>query len=157
MRRGEILKLRWQDVDFMASLIIVRAFNTKTMRERQVSMTARLTAELEALWGASPKEPTSLVFGFSEIRGSFKRACKEAGLNGVRFHDLRHTHATRLDDLGFSLARIGGQLGHLIMQTTLRYVNRDNSSVRQVASALDDFNSKTKDEVKGEIATEMIN
>jgi integrase len=38
MRRGEILKLRWQDVDFMASLIIVRAFNTKTMRERQVQV-----------------------------------------------------------------------------------------------------------------------
>ena len=42
MRRGEMFKLRWADVDFVQGVITIRAFNTKTMRERQVAMTARL-------------------------------------------------------------------------------------------------------------------
>jgi integrase len=83
-----------------------------------------------------------LVFGIrADVRGAFGRTCKEAGLVGLRFHDLRHTHATRLDELGFSLAKIGGQLGHTVVQTTLRYVNRDSVAVQQVAVALDRFNS----------------
>ena len=70
-------------------------------------------------------------------------------------HDLRHTHATRLDDLGFSLAKIGGQLGHTVVQTTLRYVNRDKAAVRQVAAALGVFNSET---VEAEISpSELVN
>lgn len=63
MRRGELLKLRWRDVDFDNRVITIQAFNTKTMRERQVSMTGRLTLELERLWEMSPKRPDWLVFG----------------------------------------------------------------------------------------------
>src|SRR5262249_28483703 len=57
MRRGEILKLTWSDVDIENRIITVRAFNTKNMRERQVSMTCRLARELEAIYGASTKDP----------------------------------------------------------------------------------------------------
>ena len=70
----------------------------------------------------------------------------DAGLEGLRFHDLRHTHATRLDDLGFSLAKISGQLGHHVVQTTLRYVNRDKTAVQQVAEALDALNAQSPNE-----------
>src|SRR5215204_1191791 len=55
MRRGEIFSLRWRDVNFEHGLINIQAFNTKTMRERQVSMTARLASELDTLWELSPK------------------------------------------------------------------------------------------------------
>src|SRR5882724_1912521 len=56
MRRGEILSLKWSDVDFEERVLTIRAFNiTKTMKERQVSLTARLALELEQLWDASPK------------------------------------------------------------------------------------------------------
>jgi integrase len=95
-----------------------------------------------------------LVFGLSDVRQSFKRACQEAGLDGLRFHDLRHTHASRLDDLGFSLAKIGAQLGHTVLQTTLRYVNRDQAAVKQVATALDTFNRVLDHSV---VQEEMIN
>lgn len=139
-RLGELLKLQWKDVNLDANIITIQAFNTKTMRERQVSITNRLTNELESLLSRK-KDSSDLVFGIRcEIRTGFKNACKEAGLEGVRFHDLRHTHASRLDDLGFSLAKIGGQLGHTVVQTTLRYVNRNKDSVLQVANALNTFN-----------------
>lgn len=143
MRQGEILKLCWRDVDFQAGVITVAAFNTKTLRERQVSITARLASEFDRL--CTSRHRDALVFGLSDVRQGFKRACQEAELSGLRFHDLRHTHASRLDDLGFSLAKIGGQLGHTVLQTTLRYVNRDKTAVRQVATALDIFNTRRKE------------
>ena len=143
-RIGELLKMRWRDIDATAGLITIQAFNTKTMRQRQVSITARLEAELEQLWRESEQDSGALVFGITrEIRHGFGTACDEAGLQGLRMHDLRHTHATRLDDLGFSLAKIGGQLGHTVMQTTLRYVNRDKAALKQVATALDAYHSET--------------
>lgn len=137
-RLGELLKLQWSEVDFNSRIITIQAFNTKTMRERQVSITTRLLSELESLH-SKVKSDCSLVFGIkTEVRVGFRNACIDANLEGVRFHDLRHTHASRLDDLGFSLAKIGGQLGHTVMQTTLRYVNRDKTAILQVASALNE-------------------
>lgn len=141
-RLGELLKLKWTEVDFNSGIITIQAFNTKTMRERQVSITTRLREELQTLFVAA-KNDSDLVFGIkTEVRTGFKNACLAAGLQGVRFHDLRHTHASRLDDLGFSLAKIGSQLGHTVVQTTLRYVNRDKTAIHQVANALDTYNSQ---------------
>lgn len=143
MRRGEILKLKWSDVDLISGLITVRAFNTKTMKERTVSITSRFTQELNKLWDTSSKTSDDLVFGISNnVKRSFTAVRNEVGLNDLRFHDLRHSLATRLDELGFSLAKIGMQLGHTQLQTTLRYVNRDKSSIKQVANALDTFNNE---------------
>jgi len=158
-RLGELLKLRWKDINFDAGVITIQAFNTKTMRERQISITMRLEHELKRLWALS-HEHENLVFGISNnIRQGFRNACKEAKLFGLRFHDLRHTHATRLDDLGFSLAKIGMQLGHTQLQTTLRYVNRDKASIKQVANALDGFNKESPivHEQQTQEVSEMIN
>lgn len=142
-RLGELIKLRWTDVDFALGVITIEAFNTKTMRERQVSITTRFKDELGVLLSTA-KSNSDLVFGIKcEVRQGFRNACAAANLEGVRFHDLRHTHASRLDDLGFSLAKIGGQLGHTVMQTTLRYVNRDKTAILQVANALDAYNVQT--------------
>jgi integrase len=139
-RLGELRKLQWSDIDLTERLITIQAFNTKTARSREVSITTRLALALEEL---GPQQPASLVFRFSNVRAAFQGACIAAGLAGLRFHDLRHTHASRLDDLGFSLAKIGNQLGHTVLQTTLRYVNRDRAAVRKVAAALDGLNETT--------------
>jgi integrase len=154
MRQGEILKLKWADVDIESMLITVRAFNTKTMKERTVAITTRLKLELEQLWNSSAKNVDDLVFGYSDnVKNSFTTVRGKAKLDDLRFHDLRHTHATRLDDLGFSMAKIAGQLGHTQLQTTLRYVNRDKEAVKQVASALDIFNAEQPEQV----ASEFVN
>ena len=139
-RLREILKLRWRDVDMREGIITIQAFNTKTMRERHVAITTRLALELERL---SPKENDSYVFGgVMNVRQAFRGACKDAGLDEpgkerITFHHLRHTHAVRLDDLGFSLTKIGSQLGHQVLQTTLRYAShRAKSAVKAVGAAL---------------------
>src|SRR4028118_334582 len=59
MRKGEILTLCWDDVDFENEVITIKAFNTKTAKKRQVSMTKRLRLELGQLYDKSPKDRKS--------------------------------------------------------------------------------------------------
>jgi integrase len=143
MRRGEIFSLKWSDVDFEERLLTIRAFNTKTMKERQVSLTTRLAIELEKLWEESPKNTDQLVFGFTNnVKKSFTSIRVKACLPDIRFHDLRHTAATRLVAAHLPLPEVGRVLGHTQANTTYRYVNANIETTRRAAAALDAFNSE---------------
>ncbi len=151
-RLGELLKLRWRDVDLDAGEIHLVAFNTKTARERWVALTTRLRGELERLKDEAPDEPSFRVFGItSNVKRSFTGARKDAGLENVRFHDLRHTAATRLVQHHIPLSEVGRVLGHSQANTTYRYVNPDAESRRRAASVLDSFNEAET------TATELVN
>jgi len=142
MRQGEIFSLRWRDVDFENGLLNIQAFHTKTMKERQVALTSRLAAVLEALKANAPDNPSARVFGIVDnVKRSFTAARKDAGLSDVRFHDLRHTAATRLVGAHLPLPEVGRILGHTQANTTYRYVNANVETARRAAAALDAFNS----------------
>lgn len=150
MRKSEILKLKWADVDPAERIIKVIAFNTKTARERQLAMTERLAHEIERLYEQSTKDPDTLVFGIKDnFKKSFSTARSKAGLSDVRLHDLRHTHATRLIAAHIPLGEVGRVLGHTQPSTTYRYVNANRDTARRAAAALDSFNAgeETRPEV----------
>lgn len=141
MRRGEILKLQWSDIDFETRMIKVKAFNTKTMQERRLAMTPRIHCELSNLYKLRPS--TQLVFGIKDnFKNAFKSARKEANLCDVRFHDLRHTAATRLVRGHMPLSEVGRILGHTQANTTYRYVNADAETARKAADVLASFVSR---------------
>jgi integrase len=141
MRRGEIFGLKWSDVDFEERVLTIRAFKTKTMKERQVSLTTRLMIELERIWEESPKNKDFLVFGFTDnVKKSWTSVRTKAGLPDVRFHDLRHTAATRLVAAHLPLPEVGRVLGHTQANTTYRYVNANIETTRRAAAFLDAFN-----------------
>lgn len=147
MRKGELLKLRWKEVDLEGHVIHVRAFHTKTMTARDVPVSGRLLAELRRLWEVSPKDADALVFGIRDnVRLAFDSARSEAKLSDVRFHDLRHTAATRLAQKGLSLAEVGRVLGHSQPATTYRYVNPDAGTLERAARALDSFHADAEEE-----------
>jgi integrase len=151
MRRGEILKLKWGDIDFTNRIITVRAFNTKTMRERQVAVTERLAGQMESLYQLSTKEPNALCFGIVDnVKKSFNTVRRLAGLLDVRFHDLRHTHATRLVSAHIPLSEVGRVLGHTQVNTTYRYVNANVDTARRAAAVLDALN-KLADESENSV------
>jgi integrase len=154
-RLGELLKLKWRDVNFEDGTITLQALNTKTMRERQVSMTIRLRQELETLYAVCP-DPEAFVFGVTrDIRQGFGRACREAGLKGVNYYTLRHTAATRLVALSIPLAEVSKVLGHTTPNTSFRYyLNVNLETTRRAAAALDSFNSALD---KIECITEAVN
>lgn len=139
-RRGELLKLRWTDIEFESRTFTIQAFNTKTMRERKLAMTTRLYLELERLWEASDRNVESLVFGIHDnVKHAFTSVRKKAGLPDLRFHDLRHTAATRLVQCHISLPEVGRVLGHTQPQTTYRYTNLTSETAKRAASALETF------------------
>ena len=154
MRRGEILHLSWQDIDFDKKQIIVLAENTKTATQRKVPLTKRVFNELNKLKAflSGKSDPLSKLpvfynirlspdvhIAYKDIKHSFASARIEAGLENVRFHDLRHTAATRLIRSGLSVQEVGKVLGHTQAQTTYRYINVDDQSLHQAASAMDNY------------------
>lgn len=155
MRRGEILKLKWCDLDLKNRLITIQAFNTKTMNLRQVSMTSRLAMELERLKKGDSIDD-ALVFGIRDtIKTAFNGVVKASGLGGLRFHDLRHCAASRLVEGKMPIQLVGRILGHTQVSTTYRYVNVNSDTIAQAASILDDF--QTKPVQTEPIATELVN
>jgi integrase len=155
MRRGELLKLRWRDIDFENRLINIIAFNTKTAKARTVGMTERVYEELSTIWENSPQDVDELVFGISNnVKRSFTSACRDAGIDDFHFHDLRHTAITRMIQSGFSPMEIMKISGHTQMATFARYVNPDANAVQRIASVLSTYQKQAMANVE---ISEMIN
>jgi integrase len=142
-RRGELLKLRWRDVDFRTRIFTVTAETTKTATRRTIGMTPRLYDELSSLWQNSPKDQNALVFGIkSTIKTAFKSARAEAGIVDYHWHDGRHTAITRMVQTGQPSTLIMKVSGHTQYKTFARYVNPTTAAITGVADALCAFNSE---------------
>jgi integrase len=141
LRRGELLALRWRDVDWPAGLIRVRRnytrgeFGTPKSRRssRAVPLADLLAAELERHFQRSRfRSDDDLVFGHpqlgtvldsSKLRKRFTVARERAGVRHIRFHDLRRTFGTRMAAAGAPLRAIQEWLGHSDLRTTLIYAD----------------------------------
>lgn len=135
MRRGEILKLRWRDVNLETKRIHIQAMNTKTLSARLVPISSRLIAELKSL---PQRDPSSRVFGITDtVKRSWATAKGIAGIEDLRFHDLRHTCATRLVQGGFPIAEVSRILGHASVVTTFRYANVDDTTLDRAVGILE--------------------
>ena len=73
---------------------------------------------------------------------------KVAGISDLRFHDLRHTHATRLVSKHLPLSEVGKALGHTQANTTFRYVNPNIESARRIAAIIDEFNNSLEEDAQ---------
>jgi integrase len=143
MRRGELLGLRWKDVDWTARKIrVARTYvggkedtpKSESSR-RAVPLANRLAAELHRLYNVSPHngddDPvfthprgTGLPLDGSAVSKAFKRALKRAGVRPVRFHDLRHTFGTMMAaNPNVSMRTLQGWLGHSDPGTTAIYAH----------------------------------
>lgn len=109
-RRGEILKI--QKADILQDSIHIRAGNTKTLKTRTVPIVPALRPWLEYL----PIKITA-----EGLKTGFQRARIKAEMPEVNFHDLRHSTATLLINMGSSLHVVRDILGHTSVKTTERY------------------------------------
>ncbi|MFN3467616.1 MAG: site-specific integrase, partial [Candidatus Brocadiales bacterium] len=113
MRLGEILSLKWEQVDLCHGFILLD--RTKSGDRREIPINTTLRTVFEAI----PHGPESeYVFAdrngrhYKSVNNSFPTACKKAGIHGFRFHDLRHTFASHLAMAGTDLISIKELLGH---------------------------------------------
>ncbi|HYX29019.1 MAG TPA: tyrosine-type recombinase/integrase [Pyrinomonadaceae bacterium] len=74
------------------------------------------------------------------MKRSFDAVRRASGIENLRFHDLRHTAATRLVSAHIPLSEVGRVLGHTQANTTYRYVNANAETAKRAAAALDSFN-----------------
>ena len=134
-RRGEIVTLRWEDVDLEAGELRLRDAKTGP---RQVALSPAAVRVLSAIrrhadnpWVIAGRKPGSRL---SNLNVSWLVVRARAGLEDVRLHDLRHSFASRALALGESLSMIGKLLGHRKVQTTARYAHLAQDSVKVSAA-----------------------
>jgi len=135
MRKGEVLGLRWEYVDWERKC--VRLPDSKS-GAKSVPLNAPAIQVLSSLMerrGDSPWVVQGARQGqpFVGLQRIWRRALERAALDGVRLHDLRHTHAAVLAGSGVSLPIIGRILGHSIPATTARYAHLSDDPVREAS------------------------
>jgi integrase len=139
MRRGEIFNLQWNDVDFSRGFIQVRL--SKSNKKRLVPMNATVQSLLGSLNRTSEFVfPSPKTNGrLNQIKTSFRKAVNRAGLADFRFHDLRHTAASRMAEAGASPFTLMKILGHSDIRMTSRYTHATDLAIRKAVTNLDDF------------------
>ncbi|HUO58663.1 MAG TPA: tyrosine-type recombinase/integrase [bacterium] len=143
MRKGEILGLRWEQVDFQNKVINLEAADTKTQEKREVPLT-------EALIGLLKRTPKTLgcPYVFTErgkhildIKTAFLKAVRTAGIENFRFHDLRHCAVTNLRKAGVNDSVIMSISGHKTYAMFKRYNRIDRqdrvNALKQVERQFD--------------------
>lgn len=139
LRRGELIALRWRDVDFQRSAVRVagsyangKLTTPKSGQGRVVPMVAEVAAVLDRLSRRDdsigddelvfPGDVGTYLDG-SALRRRFVAACARASLRPIRFHDLRHTFGTLAVRGAESIVELQAWLGHAEVRTTMRYTH----------------------------------
>jgi integrase len=143
MRKGEILNMTWDCVDFNKNEI--SALNTKNGKQNTIPMSSKLRKTLLELYNS--KGNNMYVFTnpytgtkYNDIKKCFKTVCKLANVKNLRFHDLRHTGATRMVAAGVPLPVVKQILNHASIQTTMRYAHTMREQEVSAVEILANFN-----------------
>jgi integrase len=133
LRQGELLNIMWKNVSFLSETVTVE--NTKNGKSRVIPMNGIAKAELMRLY--ETRVSRDKVFPFTSIRTAWENARKRAGLEDLRFHDLRHTFATRLVQTGADIVEVQKLLGHSTLLVTQRYTHACEDRLRRAVKMLD--------------------
>jgi integrase len=157
LRRGELMGLRWQDVDLVQGVLhVVRAWDPKEREMvtpkskagiRRVPIPAALRAFLAPLKLASGDDPDALVFGVrgepfsaSSIGERANRAWRVAGLEPICLHECRHTFASLMIAAGVNGKALSTFMGHANISITLdRYGHLMPGAEDEAAELMDAY------------------
>lgn len=136
MRKSEILNLRWGQIDFQRCVIRLGAEDSKNKKPDAVALNREMMEMIKGL----PREGP-YVFGgaapFQDIKTAWRTALEKAGLPEViRFHDMRHTAATRLVSRGADPATVMAILRHSSLKMVMRYVHPSEKAKREAVELL---------------------
>jgi integrase len=140
MRKGELLGLKWANVNLSDRLICLEQSQRKNGKVLKAPLNQAALDVLRSLSRTSDyvlcdPQTGSPIKGF---RRPFAAACKKAGVVDFRIHDLRHTFATTLNARGASLTDIKDLLGHSSVAMTSRYITPISDGMRRAVDSLMD-------------------
>lgn len=125
MRKEEILSLTWKCVNFENKKITL--LDTKNGKKRFIPINSVVMSILKE---AHKNKVCEYVFvnhatetRYSDLKRSFNALCLKANVENFRFHDLRHTSATRMVGAGVPITMVKDILGHSDIHTTMRYAH----------------------------------
>jgi integrase len=142
MRRGELLSLNWEQIRNG----FIYLTETKSGKARQIPINDRLAEVLKEVRRGNQLK-SFYVFcdsqgrRFLEVKRSFASACRKAGIEAFRFHDLRHTFASQLVMRGASLKAVQELLGHASLAMTMRYAHLSHEHLKDSVNLLNDLPS----------------
>lgn len=143
-RLGEGLKATFGQVDFHNRVWTIPATNSKSKRTRVVNLGPVAHDLIYRLYSARPEPVDKSEFVFrSYVTGDpirnvhkvWETICRDANLQSLRIHDLRHTYASMLAQEGHTLLEIKEQLGHQDISTTLRYTHLTQKSLIKASNS----------------------
>ncbi len=135
MRRGELLSLRWLDVDLPGRRVYLR--ETKNGRMRVLVLNDLAAQVLASLPQGAPAAPVLPDVDGQKLSVYTKRLFAAVGIQDASYHSLRHTHASWLAMEGVKLHTIGEALGHLTPRMTVRYAHLSPEYMGSAVSKLD--------------------
>ena len=143
LRRSALFALDWAMVDWTAGLLKVPKGNQYKRRPNLIGLTARLLAELRALWYARGCPESGAIFDqVKDFKRSYRTACRLAKITGLRFNDLRHGFSTDLMEADISKELAMKVSGHSNLDTHEIYRNVDPRLALRVAEALNKLHAE---------------
>lgn len=140
MRKGEILTLKWNQVDFEQGIISLTEANTKNSEPRYIPMNETVRATLKAI----PRRGDYVFTNgngkrFTSLQHSFESAREKSGIEDFHFHNLRHTFASWLVMGGIDIMTVKELLGHQNLEMTLRYAHLSPTHKTKAVNILDNL------------------
>jgi integrase len=139
MRRTEILSLHKNQIDFVRGSIELTSA-TKSGKPRSIPMHPELKPVLVRL--CDKADVSGYLFvnprtgaPIRAVKTAWRNALRDAGISGLRFHDLRHTFGTRAVDGGAPVSAVKEVMGHVDVKTTMRYVHATDEGRRRAVEA----------------------
>jgi integrase len=134
-RMGEVLNLRWADVDLERRCLNLADSKTgaRTVTLNAPALEVLAGLERRSEWVIPGRDPRQPLVNLAKPWGRIRDAAK---LEGVRVHDLRHSFASVAAGSGHSLLIIGGLLGHRQPTTTKRYAHLSDDPLRAASEAV---------------------
>lgn len=147
MSQEEILKLQWQNVDLFRKTVTTTRKKTTHTRTIPINNTVfellKQKMKVRPIGGYVFYNNIGNMIDAGKLKKAFISAVREAKITNFRFHDLRHTFATRLVQKGVDIYKVAKLLGHKDVSTTQRYAHHYPESLRDGVEILDTLTSLT--------------
>ncbi len=138
LRCGDLLNLKWEEVDIEEQRISLIMGKTRRKLEIPLNETANTILAGKQAITHGPYVFYNPVTGdrFHDLKAGFKAIMKRAGLTGITWHTLRHTFASRLTRSGVDLVTVKELLGHSTISTTMRYAHSNHETKARAVATL---------------------
>jgi integrase len=136
LRRGELLALKWDSIDFGRRILTVEGGTSKSRQTRHVALNDEAMATLNR-WREQTRGGRRVFEVSTGFKTAWAKLLKRANVTKFRWHDLRHHSASRLVQLGVPLNTVRDLLGHSSVAMSLRYAHLAPDQRREAVAKLD--------------------